>query len=418
MLVIGGGAAGLTACYFAAKRGAEVTVLERTPEAGKKILISGGKRCNVLPMDVEIERDYFSESSKSAVRAVFAQWNLDGCKAWLEGEVGLRLAFEEGSSKYFPASNSAKEVRDLLLAACTRQGATFRYGSRLEKLTSEGQGWSCHLSDGSVHHGDRVIMATGGMSFPSMGTDGHGMRLLQKMRHTLHKPYPALTPLKGSHVASMQLAGLSIYEALLSVEGRAAGQKSKGRKAKVRATAEQSAMLFTHRGFSGPAILDLSHHLVKCLERQDTPPGLLVNWTNEGAEIWETRLKGGGSANVPSFLRQHAIPARLAEALALEAGVAQKQVAQLKKEEVRALVQSLVRYPLNCNGHEGYPKAEVTGGGTRLNDVDCSTMQSRVRPGLFLCGELLDVFGRIGGFNFYWAWLTGMLAGSAAGRSL
>ncbi|GMH36370.1 hypothetical protein BSKO_04238 [Bryopsis sp. KO-2023] len=177
VLVVGGGAAGLTAAYFASEnvetaQPPRVAVLERTRESGKKILMSGGSRCNVLPAHVSIETDYFTESSRSALRAVFSSWDLKGCFGWLKDGVGLDLSFEEETQKYFPTSNSSREVRDKLVDACTRNGVTFRYNSFLTKMTDCGaSGWRCDLADGDVKFGKRIIFATGGKSFPLVRTN-------------------------------------------------------------------------------------------------------------------------------------------------------------------------------------------------------------------------------------------------------
>ncbi|KAG2490098.1 hypothetical protein HYH03_011404 [Edaphochlamys debaryana] len=586
--IVGGGAAGLTAAFFAAEHGAKVTVLERTRECGKKILMSGGSRCNVLPFEVDLTTDFFSDSPASAVRAVFASWSLELCKAWLEDPwwgVGLDLSLEEESLKYFPTSNSSREVRDKLVAACLSRGVSFRYGASVEGLqpltltppqpppsgspalegngtaeapapasasaseaagssggsggdgsdgeaasrTASGAGasssgpavegvdgaagsgaggaargkkkgkggrgakggaaaeaaadqpppprtrWLCRLQDGTEHVTDKLIIATGGLSFPAVGTDGTGHRLLAALGHSLQPTYAALTPLTGAHPAGQQLAGVSMYDIELSVQLP---------DAKKPRTSRRTALLFTHKGYSGPAVLDLSHHAVKALTRGGRPPpppspppspapataapaaakataaaagggggsakapvvaaaasgpqsaaaaaaataaaggrylpsglpSLRVNWTHEPAAVWDERIRGGGTAQVATLLQRHGLRERLAEALAAECGLTGRRVCDVNRAERAALVTALTAYELPYAGHEGYKKAEVTGGGVRLEEVDCATLESRLLPGLFLCGECLDVFGRIGGFNFYWAWVTGRLAGVGAAQ--
>lgn len=160
VIVVGGGAAGLTAAYFAASAGAQVTVLERSKEAGSKVLISGGTRCNVLPMHVDLNKDYFTESSRSALKAVFASWSLDQCKIWLESSdhMGIPLACELADSKYFPVSNSAKEVRDKILQACLKRGVKIRYNAGLDRLQPQDHlGWQCSLADGKVLEAKRIV---------------------------------------------------------------------------------------------------------------------------------------------------------------------------------------------------------------------------------------------------------------------
>ncbi|PRW59453.1 hypothetical protein C2E21_1555 [Chlorella sorokiniana] len=430
IVVVGAGAAGLAAAYFAAVSGAQVKVLEKTEEAGKKVRISGGTRCNVLPSTVELPRDYFTDSSTSALRAVFSTWSLDDCHYWLSNshEVGIKLALEEATGKWFPASNSGADVRDRLVQACRKLGVQFAFGAGLEDLRQQqgGGGWELLLQGGGREAAQRVILATGGLSYPSLGTTGDGYRLLERHGHSLHTPYAALTPLLGTHPGEAQLSGISLYEAELvavpsSSSGGSGGGGSGGgggKKKGGRAKAQRTAMLFTHRGYSGPAILDLSHHVVKALERQQPAPQIRAQWTGDAAADWEARLLEGGPALVPNMLRREGLPQRLAEALCLEAGVPlDRKLAELRKSERAELVAALTQYALPITGHEGYAKAEVTGGGLPLNEVDCGTLESRRLPGVHVCGELLDVFGRIGGFNFYWAFVTGRLAGLSAAEA-
>ncbi|KAL3153436.1 hypothetical protein ABBQ38_011771 [Trebouxia sp. C0009 RCD-2024] len=419
VVVVGAGAAGLTAAYFAASQGAQVTVLEKNREAGKKVLISGGTRCNVLPTHTDLNKDYFTESKLGALRAVFASWSLGDCRHWLESpeHIGIPLTVEEADSKYFPISNSAKEVRDKLVRACLRKGVKFRYDANLKYIQhQEPAQLQCGLVNGGIVEAKAVVLATGGLSYPHLGTDGRGHQVLTKLGHSLHPMYPALTPLKGWHPGQQQLAGLSLY----SVDAAAVDlSRTKGKGQGKGSKAARAGMLFTHRGFSGPAVLDLSHHAVMALERSKPKPVVRVSWTGQSMEYWRGVLQGsqGGAAGVGAVLHRHGLPKRLADALCHEAAVTATPLAQLKKGDRQKLLQLLTGYELAVTGHEGYAKAEVTGGGVPLSEVDCSSMQSKKVAHLFLCGEVCDVFGRIGGFNFYWAWLSGRLAGLSAAES-
>lgn len=183
----------------------------------------------------------------------------------------------------------------------------------------------------------------------------------------------------------------------------------------------------SYKGFSGPSVLDLSHHAVRWLNSSNSSPistspnsgpCLIVNWTNETSEVWNERLLAGpGVALVSNTLRKHGIRERLADALCQETGLVDRKMSQVKGAERVALVSLLTRYPLKITGSEGYKKAEVTGGGVPLETLNLATMQVKGLAGLYLCGEILDVFGRIGGFNFYWAWVSGRLAGMGAALS-
>jgi predicted Rossmann fold flavoprotein len=239
-----------------------------------------------------------------------------------------------------------------------------------------------------------VVMATGGCSVPQTGSDGAGLGLLQALGLRIHPTYAALTPLTATPPVHASLAGVS-----LPVTLRVAGTKASA----------SGGFLFTHRGYSGPAVLDVSHHAVRAAAA-GRPQPILAQWSAAGDADWHATLQGGDGL-VVSRLRA-TLPERLAQHLAIEAGLAADQrIATLRREQRLALVERLCRYPLPWTGDEGYRKAEVTGGGVALDEIDPGTMACRRLPGLFLCGELLDVFGPIGGHNFAWAWASGRLAG-------
>jgi len=397
VLILGAGAAGLTAAIFAAQRGLNVMVLEKAPMAGRKILMSGGTRCNVLPVEVSV-RDFVTSSSPNLLNKVFKSWSLEACHRWFTDDIGLDMVTEEASNKWFPASNSAKEVRDLLLDAAIHAGARFRYNNGAKSIERSDNGtWNVTTFDGTVYKAEAIILATGGLSVPTTGTDGDGHRMLQSLGQDLVPTYPALTPLTGEHPGHDNLAGLSLEVGLRVVDhGKQVG------------TSNRRGFLFTHRGFSGPAVLDVSHWVVK-----DPSVGLEVDWLATGSAWWEEQLVPSKS-QVYTRVREF-LPERLARAIMEESGIpAHRNLAELGKADRKRLVDLLCRYPLHPAGHEGYKKAEVTGGGVRLEDIDTASMEHRLLPGLYVCGEIVDVFGRIGGFNFYWAWVSGRLAGMAA----
>lgn len=398
IIIIGAGAGGLTASIFASEnKNNDVILLERGEQAGKKILMSGGTRCNVLPASFDYD-DYFSDSSKNLMKNIFKSWSLEKCYEWLEKDIGLKMKLEKESNKYFPVSNSAMEVRDLLLKKAIKNGVKIIYNFCLEDLFYQDNKWHCISSDNKEYKSDKVIIATGGLSIPKMGTDGKGHKILKKLGHKINRTYPALTPLKGLHPANNLIAGISLDVELTL--------KSKDKKNK---KASRQGFLFTHKGFSGPSILDLSHHVIQAMEKGESKPILSVNWAGITEDEWRSILQPA-KINLLTKLKEY-LPLRLAESLCIESGLENRNLTDLKKEERNKLINLLTQYNLNYTGHEGYEKAEVTGGGILLEEINTSTMESKLNNGLFICGELLDVFGRIGGFNFYWAWLTGRLAG-------
>jgi predicted Rossmann fold flavoprotein len=445
IVIIGAGAAGLMAAIFAAGDARRVMVVERTRDGGRKILISGGGRCNVLPSALAPER-FVTDSSPNTMRNLLRSWPLADQRTFFESTLGLPLALEEETGKLFPVANQARAVRDALVSHARTLGVDFKFnttvvdisprassdtphGSPLDARARPADGatdssddshdsdsgatgrWVIQLERDAPIHADAVILATGGLSVPTTGSDGAGLEIARRLGHTIHETYPALTPLVADPPVHDTLSGVS-----LNVRLRAPIAGNGGR-----ALETAGGFLFTHRGYSGPAVLDISHAAVRARlahgADQATQP-VFVQWTSHSEETWHELLKPAAGkqsdALVRTRVRQH-LPDRLADWLMRDAGVTPDQpVATLTRDVRRRLVERLTRYALPWTSDEGYRKAEVTGGGVALDDVRPKTMESRRHPGLFLCGEMLDAFGPIGGHNFAWAWATGRLAGRGA----
>lgn len=390
LVIVGAGAAGTMAAIFAAGEGKRrVLLLEKTRDGGRKILVSGGGRCNVLPSQLDPSR-FTTASSPNTLRKILLSWPLAEQRRFFEEEVGIPLALEVESGKLFPVSSRSRDVRDGLYRLAERRGVERRSESAVTDLrppTSPGSPWEVRLATGETLAAAAVILATGGLSLPGTGSDGAGLEIARRLGHTIHPLYPALTPLTTDRPEHAALAGISREVILRSGVASARG-----------------GFLFTHRGYSGPAVLDLSHLAVR-----DRQP-LRVQWTPLDAGGWDRELRETKGA-VLSLLRRH-LPERLAEQLCAEAGIdPAASLAQLRRDDRKRLATHLAEYSLPWTGDEGYPKAEVTGGGVDLAEVSPRTLESRLHPGLFLCGELLDAFGPIGGYNFAWAWATGRAAG-------
>jgi predicted Rossmann fold flavoprotein len=400
IVVIGAGAAGTMAAIFSASTDAETLLLERTPDGGRKILISGGGRCNVLPVR-EATRRFVTASSARTLARMLRSWPLRDQIRFFEEDLGIVLTEEPETGKLFPSSNRARDVRDGLLHLARRRGVSFLPGTLVTGLESSGGRWRVLRQGASPLEADAVVVAAGGLSVPKSGSDGALLPALRSLGHTIRPTYPALTPLVAPPASPYAgLAGVSLRVALTA-------------RGDDRRWSASGGFLFTHRGYSGPAVLDVSHVAVRAIEAGGTP-ALAVRWTEEDEAGWTQALRPEGSRTVAGALRGR-LPERLAAAVCGAAAVdPARRLAQLKREERRRLIEALVRGDLPCEGHEGYAKAEVTGGGVSLDDVDPATMESRRTPGLFLCGEILDAFGPIVGYNFQWAWATGRAAGIAA----
>ena len=419
--VVGAGAAGLAAAIFARESGKDVLLLERTTDGGRKILISGGGRCNVLPSTLQPER-FVTDSPAHLLRGMLRSWPLAAQRAFFEKDLGIPLALEEETGKLFPVSNRARDVRDGLMALARDCGVEVQFQTTLTGMEvpgfSPGRGrWRLRTSRGDID-ASTVILATGGLSVPLTGSDGTGLTIARRLGHEIHQTYPALTPLTGTTPMLASLSGISLN---VRIRAKAAGHT----------TESHGGFLFTHRGYSGPAVLDVSYAAVRSqmssevnsgaakqgYERRNSPPSsfavLRVQWTDRDAETWTRDLMSTTGLVVNLVARY--VPERLAEVLCLEAGLPpDRRGPELRKHERTALVDALTSYVLPWTGDEGYKKAEVTGGGVALTDVNPRTLESVRHPGLFLCGEMLDAFGPIGGHNFAWAWATGRAAGLGA----
>jgi len=403
IIVVGAGAAGLLVAIHAAGRGRPVILLERTKDGGRKILISGGGRCNVLPSALDTSR-YVTASSAATMRNILRSWPLEEQKRFFTDEIGLELVLEPETGKLFPASNSARQVRDGLVAAARRRGADVRFDVRVADVVPNGDAWTVVLDGAPPIAASAVVLATGGLSVPATGSDGTGLAIARRLGHTVNATYPALTPLTADPPVHASLAGISPVVTIEAPVGRKPFRTTGG-------------FLFTHRGYSGPSVLDVSHLAVLSRANGGPPQEILVQWSELDAKAWERRLTGGGTGTAANVVRRD-LPVRLADALLAHAAVPESRtLAQLTRDERTRLITALARYRLPWTGDAGYQKAEVTGGGVALAEIDPRTMESRRDSGLYLCGEMLDAFGPIGGYNFVWAWVTGRAAGAAvAGR--
>lgn len=402
-MVIGAGAAGLFAGIFAARAGAQVCLLDSARTLGAKILVAGGGRCNVTHDQVSPEA--YAGSSRSAIKKVLRRFDVPETVAFFR-EYGVELKREE-TGKLFPTTDSARTVLDALLRAASQAGARIDHPRRVESVTHDEHGFLINGQWGSLS-AHRVILATGGRSLPKTGSDGHGYALAHALGHRLTpRIFPALVPLtlpEGHFIR--RLSGMTL---IASLEVRAESGRL--------LHSFTDSTLCTHFGLSGPSVLDISRYYQEAF-LNDPGTLLTINWLPaESPESIDAALLALGRISPLRWLSEH-LPERLARVLCDEAGIAPGTPAsQLPRETRRALASAITRMPLPVTGTRGYTYAEVTAGGVPLSEIRLETMESRVCPGLYLCGELCDVDGRIGGYNFQWAWASGYVAGFSAGSA-
>jgi predicted Rossmann fold flavoprotein len=400
--VVGAGAAGLAAAVFAARHGTRETIVafDGAARLGAKILVSGGSRCNVT--NTVVTAADFQGGNPNVVRRILKAFPVEQTVAFFR-EIGVSLHEEEGG-KLFPDTHRARTVLEALLAEASRRGVELRPGHRVTAVERDTEGFRLETNAG-VFRASRVVLATGGLSLPKTGSDGAGYAFAAGLGHSLVPPIPALVPLVLEGDFHAGLSGVSL-PAELRVEAEGA-----------RPVRTRGALLWTHFGVSGPAVLDASRHWTRARAEGrpvETSVDLLGGSDFGEVERWLLALAAGGPRGHLGNALATLVPAAVAAALLARLGIAEDTpLGQLRREDRRRLVHALTGSPLPVRDSRGYSFAEVTAGGVPLHEIDPTTLESRRTPGLFLVGEILDVDGRIGGFNFQWAWSTGFVAGAA-----
>jgi predicted Rossmann fold flavoprotein len=406
IVVAGAGAAGLMAAIRAAELGRRVLVLEKNRKPGVKILMSGGTRCNVThATDNRGIVDAYGLPGRflhSALAAFSVQDTLDFFAA-----EGVTTKVEE-TGKIFPVSNKALDVLNALLRRLHRSGATLALAEPLLDLQTRSPGFALTTPHRVVSAG-RVILTTGGQSYPGSGTTGDGYGFGARFGHTIVAPRPALVPVTVDAPWVTELRGITLPDvgARVMEDGKCLFSK-------------RGSLLFAHFGLSGPVVLDLSR-----LVSGHPNPGSLVleldllpGMKEPAVDEWlRVETAAAGKKQLAAVLTAH-LPRRLSDTLLSQAGLpVDRKAAALSRTDRANLLGSLKRLRLPVTGTLGFGKAEVTAGGVALDEVDSRSMQSKRVPGLYVAGELLDLDGPIGGYNFQSAWSTGWLAGMSAAEA-
>lgn len=400
LIVVGGGAAGLATAIFTRRAAPHLRVrcLDGARRVGAKILVSGGSRCNVTNRAVT-ERDFWGGSPR-AIRNVLRAFPAPRAAAFFT-DIGVAL-HEEDDGKLFPDSNSARTVLDALMNDAARHGVEVVTDRRVGRVERTAGGFVVE-TEGQRFAASAVVLATGGRSLPKTGSDGFGYELARRLGHGCVETTPALAPLVLGGTGHAALSGVS-HLAALTVNGLRL----------------EGSLLWTHFGISGPLALNASRHWHRA-RVAGTPAEVSLNlcpgMTFEALEGWfrdqeRTRPK----AQLATVLSTQ-LPGAVATAWMARTGIAERVIlAHLPRDDRRRLIHALLETRLEVRDSRGYNYAEVTAGGIPLEEVDPARMESRVCPGLFLVGEILDVDGRLGGFNFQWAWSSAWVAAQAIAR--
>lgn len=413
--IVGGGAAGLAAAIFAGQTlrdtgsDASVVMLDGAKSLGAKILVAGGGRCNVTHDRVSPD-DY--NGPRNVVRNVLRSFPVAATVDWF-GSMGVELKREE-TGKLFPVTDSARPVLEALLNRCRALGVHIRTDHRVKECRMSDVGCRVFCATSAIPHprshieAKRIIIATGGRSLPRTGSDGGAYGMLSKLGHMVTATHAALVPLVlDISFFHKSLSGISHDVELSTFAG--------GKRVDVRT----GSLLWTHFGISGPVVMDVSRHWV-IADAEGRRPTLKANLLpGQTFEQVDALLQPKGEGKTVGQRVGALLPKRVADAIVQYAGLTNGiEMNQLTKEGRRRLVHALTGLELPVIKHRGWNYAEVTAGGVPLNEIDHRTFESRKAAAVHIVGEALDVDGRIGGFNFQWAWATGRLAGVAAAQAI
>lgn len=389
-IIIGAGAAGMQAAAFAGARGGSVLVLDHAKAPGEKIRISGGGRCNFTNMGAE-PKNFLSQNphfAKSALKR-YTQWD------FLDLVVRYGIPYHEKTLGQLFCDRTAKDIIDMLLDEMSRVGAKLWLKTKVLALSKDDTGFTLRVErEGrdQVLSADHVVVACGGKSIPKMGASTLGYQLAEQFGLAVTETRPALVPLTFTD---------SLLEDCKALAGVAADAVVNHGK-----TAFEEAILFTHRGLSGPAILQISSYW-----RESTPirVNLAPGWdAGEGLKRWRTET---GKRNLSTLLSD-ILPNRLVQSI-LGPSLAQARIGDQTDKTLNRLAERINRWEVLPTGSEGYRTAEVTLGGVDTAGLASKTMETRTVPGLYFIGEVVDVTGWLGGYNFQWAWSSGWACGTA-----
>lgn len=427
LIVIGAGAAGMIAAARAAHLGVRTLLLEKNTKVGVKILISGGTRCNLTHAaePAEMLSTFDKRQARFLRNAFFAFPPHEVVEHFRRLGVPTKT---EDTGKIFPRSDRALDVQQALLNDLRKAEVVIKLSSPVQSIRRHpgAERFEIETSQ-NTYRAEYLLVTTGGKSYPGCGTTGDGYGWLESFGHTITPPRPALVPLVASASWIAELSGLTIEDALVRVTpapvlaSASAPDQVVAIARKHQLRERRSALLFTHFGFSGPAAMDISGTITA--EPNPLDLRLVCDFLphTEVAELSahiHHQVRSQGQRSVGRLL-QELLPSRLGQAIASLADVpADRRLAELTKRDLKSLMALIKANPIAVSGSRGYAKAEVTAGGLSLNEVHPKTMQSKQVPGLFVAGELLDVDGRIGGYNFQAAFSTGWLAATHIATAL
>jgi predicted Rossmann fold flavoprotein len=403
VIIIGGGASGMMAAISAGRQGADVTILERNPRVGKKILATGNGRCNFTNINADITC-YHGGNPQFAAGAL-SQFGVKETIAFFE-KIGITPKVED-FGKVFPMSDQASSVLDVLMYELKEVGVNIICDAFVKKVVKKNGKFEIEIENGATFHGDSVVMATGGKAMPSSGSDGNGFELAEKLGHTITEIFPGLVQLKLEGGFFKQIQGVKfVGTAAILQNGKSIAQ-------------ERGDILFGDYGVSGPPILQISRKAGELLQKKQevilklTILDLIsqVDLEKLMVERFRNSLKKTVEFSLVGLVNKRLIPVLLKEA-----GIKDLKcpVANLSAADRERIIRFLTDWRFKVRGSKSWPSAQVTAGGVSTDEINPESLESKIIKNLFFTGEIMDIDGQCGGFNLQWAWSTGFVAGRNA----
>ncbi|MDD4601934.1 hypothetical protein SDC9_11458 [bioreactor metagenome] len=403
VIIVGGGAAGMVAAISASRQGADVTILERNPRIGKKILTTGNGRCNFTNINADCM--HYQGSNPNFAHTALLKFSIPETISFFE-ELGIAHKVEE-AGKVFPMSDQASSVLDVLRYELNELGVTIVCDAYVKDIRHEKDTFKIDLENGSTFKADKVILAAGGKAMPSTGSDGNGFVLAQKLGHTIIDVFPGLVQLKLEGSFFKQIDGVKfVGTADILHKGKSVAK-------------DRGDILFGNYGVSGPPILQISRKAAQLLHEKKAVQLKITIMDMISPEMLkrlvEARFTKDSSKTI-EFSLVGLINKRLIPVLLKEAGIGdiKRPVAHLSLQEQEKIIAILTDWRFKVTGTKSWPSAQVTAGGVATSEINENTMESKIVKNLFFAGEIIDIDGQCGGFNLQWAWSSGFIAGQNA----
>lgn len=403
VVVVGGGAAGIMAAITARRLGAQVTLLERNPRIGKKILATGNGRCNYTNIEADIS--CYRGNNPGFAQAALSYFTVKDTIRFFE-KLGIEPKVEDGG-KVFPMSEQASSFLDVFLFELEELGVNVVCDAYVKRIVKQKKGFQVELDNGEFYRADRVIVATGGKAMPSSGSDGNGYDLARALGHTVTPVFPALVQLKLEGSYFKRIEGVKFVGTAEILHQNQSLAKDRG------------DILFANYGVSGPPILQISRIGGELLQQGKEAILKIAIMDSLPREELQRKLEKRfrlGSMKPVDFSLVGFINKRLIPVILLEAGIDdwKRPAGSLSAEEQEKIANVLTDWRFKIRGTKSWPSAQVTAGGINTREIDENTMESKLVKGLFFAGEIIDIDGLCGGFNLQWAWSSGYLAGQSA----